>query len=85
MGGGGAGLEFIVNTVLNAEKEVIYATAGEPKAAHKAGTDFLSALCGVRAAEADIAISTNGGYPLDQNVYQAVKGMTAAATIFTIS
>jgi nickel-dependent lactate racemase len=27
---------------------------------------------------ADIAITTNGGYPLDQNVYQAVKGMTAA-------
>ena len=25
-----------------------------------------------------MAISTNGGYPLDQNIYQAVKGMTAA-------
>lgn len=73
-----AGLQYIVNVVLNAEKEVIFATAGEPKAAHKAGTDFLSSLCGVRAVEADIAISTNGGYPLDQNVYQAVKGMTAA-------
>ena len=30
------------------------------------------------AKPADIAISTNGGYPLDQNIYQAVKGMTAA-------
>ncbi len=73
-----AGLQYVVNVVLNAEKEVIFATAGAPKAAHKVGTDFLSSLCGVRAVEADVAISTNGGYPLDQNIYQAVKGMTAA-------
>ena len=38
----------------------------------------MSGLCGVKADPADIAITTNGGYPLDQNVYQAVKGMTAA-------
>lgn len=73
-----AGLAFIVNVVLNAEKEVIFATAGDTEAAHKAGTDFLSALCGVTAAPADVVITTNGGYPLDQNIYQAVKGMTAA-------
>ncbi len=73
-----AKLAFIVNVVLNAEKEVIYATAGELEAAHKKGTDFLSQLCAVKAIECDIAITTNGGYPLDQNIYQAVKGMTAA-------
>ncbi len=73
-----AGLSYVVNVVLNSEKEVIFATAGEPEAAHKVGTDFLSSLCGVNAVEADVVISTNGGYPLDQNVYQAVKGMTAA-------
>ncbi|MBQ7108942.1 MAG: nickel-dependent lactate racemase [Clostridia bacterium] len=73
-----AKLCFIVNVVLNAEKKVIYAVAGDTEAAHKAGTDFLSKLCGAKAAEADIAVTTNGGYPLDQNVYQAVKGMTAA-------
>lgn len=71
-------LAFILNVVLNAGKNVIFAAAGEPEAAHKAGTDFLSGLCGVKAVEADIAVSTNGGYPLDQNIYQAVKGMTAA-------
>ena len=32
----------------------------------------------MKAAPADIVISTNGGYPLDQNIYQAVKGMTTA-------
>ncbi len=73
-----AKLTFIVNVVLNAEKKVIFATAGDLEQAHKKGTDFLSKLCGAKAIEADIAISTNGGYPLDQNVYQSVKGMTAA-------
>ena len=73
-----AKLAYIVNVVLNAEKEVIYAVAGHPEQAHEQGTRFLSSLCGAQAAEADVVISTNGGYPLDQNVYQAVKGMTAA-------
>lgn len=73
-----ANLKFIVNVVLNGDKEVIYAVAGDVEAAHKKGTDFLSSLCGAKSKEADIVISTNGGYPLDQNVYQAVKGMTAA-------
>lgn len=73
-----ARLAFIVNVVLNDKKEVIFATAGHPEKAHQRGTEFLRAHCGVKAKEADIAITTNGGYPLDQNVYQAVKGMTAA-------
>ena len=72
-----AGLAFIVNVVLNANKEIIFATAGDCEGAHKRGTDFLSSLCGAKAIEADIVITTNGGYPLDQNAYQAVKGMTA--------
>jgi nickel-dependent lactate racemase len=73
-----AKLGFIVNVVLNAEKKVIYAVAGDMEKAHKKGTEFLAAQCGVKAREAAIVISTNGGYPLDQNIYQAVKGMTAA-------
>ena len=73
-----ANLRYIVNVVLNGEKQVIHAVAGELEQAHRKGTDFLYRLCGVETAPADIVISTNGGYPLDQNVYQAVKGMTAA-------
>ncbi len=73
-----ANLKFILNVVLNAEKEVIYAVAGDAEKAHKEGTDFLFSLCGAQAVPADVVITTNGGYPLDQNVYQAVKGMTAA-------
>jgi len=73
-----AKLAFIVNVVLNGEKEVIYASAGAPETAHEKGCQFLSSLCAVESVEADVVITTNGGYPLDQNVYQAVKGMTAA-------
>ncbi|MBQ4326981.1 MAG: nickel-dependent lactate racemase [Clostridia bacterium] len=73
-----AKLAYIVNVVINAEKQVIHAVAGDVRAAHRAGCDFLDKYCCVKAAPADIAISTNGGYPLDQNIYQAVKGMTAA-------
>lgn len=73
-----ARLAFVVNVVINEKKDAIYAVAGDMEAAHKAGCEFLSSLCQVEARPADIAISTNGGYPLDQNIYQAVKGMTAA-------
>jgi nickel-dependent lactate racemase len=73
-----ARLAFICNVVINARKEVIHAVAGDADLAHRAGRDFLAARCQVDAVPADIVISTNGGYPLDQNIYQAVKGMTAA-------
>ena len=73
-----AKLAYIVNVVIDEKKQAIYAVAGDVEAAHKAGCEFLSGLCRVKPIYADIAISTNGGYPLDQNVYQSFKGMTAA-------
>ncbi|MBR5379230.1 MAG: nickel-dependent lactate racemase [Clostridia bacterium] len=73
-----AGLRFILNVVLNGEKRVIHAAAGDPFAAHEEGCSFLDKHCGVEPALADIVVTTNGGHPLDQNIYQAVKGMTAA-------
>lgn len=73
-----AGLQFILNVVLDEDKHIIGSFAGDLEAAHKQGTDFVGELAGVKAIKGDIAITTNGGYPLDQNIYQAVKGMTAA-------
>ena len=73
-----AGLQFMLNVVLDGNKKPIYAVAGDPRQAHAAGCAFLETLCGVPQTPADIVITTNGGYPLDQNIYQAVKGMTAA-------
>jgi nickel-dependent lactate racemase len=73
-----AGLKFICNVVINSEKQVIYAVSGDMEAAHEKGCEFLGRLCRVKARPSDIVITSNGGYPLDQNIYQAVKGMTAA-------
>jgi len=71
-------MNFICNVVINSEKDAIFCVSGDLDLAHKIGREFLASKCQVRSVNADIAISTNGGYPLDQNIYQAVKGMTAA-------
>ena len=77
-----ARLSFICNVVINSEKEVICAVAGDVEQAHAKGREFLCSQCMVKSVPSEIVITTNGGYPLDQNIYQAVKGMTAAeATI----
>ena len=73
-----AKLAFVVNVVIDAAHEPLFSVAGDCEAAHKAGCEFLAGKCRVAAIPADIAVSTNGGYPLDQNIYQSVKGMTAA-------
>ncbi|MEK6265322.1 MAG: nickel-dependent lactate racemase [Clostridium sp.] len=73
-----AKLAFILNVVIDSEKNVINAFAGDSELAHSSGCKFVMELASVKAVKADIAISTNGGYPLDQNIYQSVKGMTAA-------
>jgi len=64
--------------LIDSEKKVIAAVAGDLEKAHEEGCALSRKLTQVPAVEADIAITSNGGYPLDQNVYQAVKGMTAA-------
>ncbi|MBE5783584.1 MAG: nickel-dependent lactate racemase [Clostridiales bacterium] len=73
-----AKLCFILNVLIDSEKKVIAAVAGDLEKAHEEGCALSRKLTQVPAVEADIAITSNGGYPLDQNVYQAVKGMTAA-------
>lgn len=73
-----ARLAFIVNVVIDANHDAVYAVAGDLEEAHRVGREFLASHCRVAPVPADIAITTNGGYPLDQNLYQSVKGMTAA-------
>lgn len=73
-----AHLAFVLNVVLNGKHEVIGSFAGDIHKAHEAGCEFVKSLAGVEPVECEIAITTNGGYPLDQNIYQAVKGMCAA-------
>ncbi len=73
-----AHLAFIVNVVIDEEKRTVAAFAGDPDAAHRAGCDFLGGYARVAPAPADIVVTSNGGAPLDQNLYQCVKCMTAA-------
>ena len=71
-------LAFILNVVIDQDKKVIASFAGDVEKAHKKGCEFVTELSKVKSHKADIVVSTNGGYPLDQNIYQSVKGMTAA-------
>lgn len=73
-----AKLAYIVNVVIDEDKKTVAAFAGNYVTAHRRGCDFLLGFCQVKPAYADIAITSNGGAPLDQNIYQCVKGMTAA-------
>ena len=74
--------DFMVNVALNTRREITALWAGHYLAAHEVGCQFV-AQHATRAVEGlfDIVITTNSGYPLDQNLYQAVKGMSAAARI----
>jgi len=73
-----AGLRFILNVLLDGQRNIVGAVAGDKDLAHRAGCELCGKLARVGRVGADIAVTSNGGYPLDQNVYQAVKGMTAA-------
>ncbi len=73
-----ANLAFIVNVVIDSAHRVIASFAGDCDEAHREGTKFLEGLCRVPAVPADIVITTNNGYPLDQNIYQTVKGLCTA-------
>ena len=73
-----ANLAFIVNVVIDEAKKTVAAFAGDPFKAHRSGCDFLLGYAKVAPKPADVFITSNGGVPLDQNLYQCVKGMTAA-------
>jgi lactate racemase len=68
--------------VLNRRQEVIAAFGGDLLPMHAAARATVREMS-MRPVEGrfDVVITTNAGYPLDQNLYQAVKGMSAAATI----
>ncbi|MBE0696025.1 MAG: hypothetical protein IH586_03790 [Anaerolineaceae bacterium] len=73
---------FLLNVTLNKNKQITGVFAGDLEAAHAAGAAFVrrKAMQPV-PAPFDIVITSNSGYPLDLNLYQAVKGMSAAAQI----
>ena len=69
--------QFILNVALDAEKKIIAAWAGDLEQAHAQGGEFIRGLSQCPCVTGDIVVTGNGGYPLDQNLYQSPK---AAAT-----
>jgi nickel-dependent lactate racemase len=73
---------FLLNVTLNKNKEITGVFAGDVWQAHAAGTAFAGKSVMMPVPEPfDIVVTTNSGYPLDLNLYQAVKGMSAAALV----
>ncbi|MCA0987303.1 nickel-dependent lactate racemase [Guptibacillus algicola] len=74
--------DFMLNVTLNKEKEITEVFAGELYEAHDRGCAYAKEHAMVKCDERfDVVITSNSGYPLDQNLYQAVKGMSAAHKI----
>ena len=73
-----ANLAFILNVTLGENQKINGAVAGDPFLAHNEGCALSVKKVAVERVLAPIVITTNGGYPLDQNLYQMVKGMDTA-------
>ena len=73
---------FLVNVTLNKDKRITNVFAGSLTAAHEDGCAFVKEMAMVPVVSPfDIVVTTNSGFPLDLNLYQAVKGMSAAAQV----
>jgi nickel-dependent lactate racemase len=71
------GKSFIINVILNPEKEIVVAVAGDMIAAHRAGCRILDSICRFTMERpADIGIAACGA-PVDINFYQATNGISA--------
>ena len=73
------GVDYLVNVVLDAHKEIVKAVAGDVTAAHRAGCRFLDGLYQVSIPHrADIVVVSQGGAPKDLNLYQTQKALDNA-------
>lgn len=71
-------VQFILNVALDADKKIIAAFAGDLEAAHASGVEFTRQQAECKAIKGDIVVTSNGGYPLDQNLYQSPKAIASA-------
>ena len=77
-----ARLNFIVNVLLNKQREITRVVVGDPVEAHERGCAIERDIAGVKVAhKVDITITTNSGAPLDLDLYQSCKGIDTAAQI----
>ena len=76
------GVQFSVDVAINRDRRITAVAAGEIFAVHRAMAARVKRSA-MQAFEApfDVVVTTNSGYPLDQNLYQTVKGLSAAAQV----
>ncbi|MFI5693892.1 nickel-dependent lactate racemase [Kribbella sp. NPDC051586] len=76
------GVTFALDVVLNRDKEIVAAFGGDLPAMHAAACTAAKRIA-MQPVDApfDVVVTTNSGFPLDQNLYQSVKGMSAAHQI----
>ena len=76
------GVHFALDVVLDRQQQVIHAFGGDLVEMHDAATATVRQIA-MRPVphQYDVVVTSNGGFPLDQSLYQAVKGMSAAATV----
>ncbi|MDD5484135.1 MAG: nickel-dependent lactate racemase [Kiritimatiellae bacterium] len=75
-------VDFCVNVTLNRERRITGFFCGDPLAVHRKGSEFARSTAMAECRRRfPVVITTNGGWPLDQNLYQSVKGISAAAQI----
>lgn len=73
---------FLLNVALNRDKEITAVFAGDFSEAHRAGCEYVRERAMVAVEEEfDLVLTSNSGHPLDLNMYQTVKGMSAARQI----
>jgi nickel-dependent lactate racemase len=73
---------FLLNVAMNRDKQITAIFAGELEAAHAAGCQFVGECAMVPVpGPFDIVVTSNSGYPLDLNLYQTMKGVSAASQI----
>jgi nickel-dependent lactate racemase len=71
--------QLSLDVAINRARRVTAVFAGPLTATHDAACAHVGAAARREvAAPYDLVVSTNGGHPLDRNLYQAVKGMAAA-------
>jgi nickel-dependent lactate racemase len=77
-------VDFLINVTQNRQRQITGFFCGDVTAAHDAGCAFAKQTAMVACPHGfPIVVTSNSGFPLDQNLYQTVKGMSAAAQVVT--
>ena len=77
-----SGVDFSIDVAINRDRQITHVAAGELFAVHRAVREVVRQTAMQSfSTPFDVVVTTNSGYPLDQNLYQTVKGMSAAAQV----